>query len=80
MKAQKWNFKKKEYESYTLPKGAVLISYNMDEVINCASCGGELFYGAGFTSKLIHTKNGLGFTVCEKCIEKEYKQQKEIKI
>lgn len=38
----KWNFKRNNYEPYDLPRGASLIGYDGQKIINCASCGKEI--------------------------------------
>ena len=36
MKAQKYNFKTREYEPVEIPDGASMIEYDMDNEIECA--------------------------------------------
>lgn len=79
MKAKKWNPKTKEYHDYELPKNASVgfLSNNMDKKIACARCGKKMLFGDGYTSRQIHTEYGFGYAVCEKCYEKEWKEERE---
>lgn len=77
MKAKKWDFKTKEYYEYELPEHACLLSDDMIKVIACAECGRKMLFGDGYTSKQIHTELGFGYAVCEKCYEKEWKEEQE---
>lgn len=69
---QKWNSEKHKYEPYEVPKEwyCPLFS-NLDERINCASCGKEVIVGNCYTSTLIHNEIGLGYCVCEECYNNE---------
>ena len=77
MKARKWNPKTREYHDYELPDGACLYSDDMDKEIACAKCGQKMTFGDGYTSRQIHTEYGFGYAVCEKCYEKEWKEERE---
>lgn len=76
MKAQKWDFEKREYETYELPKSAAMYEEDMDKVIACAECGSKMKFGNGYTSKAIHNQYGFGYTVCENCYSEENRQEK----
>lgn len=65
-----------EYD-YELPEGACLYSDDMDKVIACARCGRKMLFGDGYTSREIHAEHGLGYTVCEQCHEKEWREEQE---
>ena len=69
----KWNYKNKEYDPYTPdPKWRiVLVTNDMDLPISCASCGKDMTFGEGYTSRELHTKVGFGYPVCEDCYEDE---------
>ncbi len=71
--ALKWNFAKIRYEPYMIPDEwhCPLVSDDMDEPINCASCGKGMTFGEGYTSRAIHTPGGFGYFVCEDCLQKE---------
>ena len=73
MNIQKWNKEKKEYEPYSVPKDwrVTLFETDMEAVVHCAECGRKMIFGDGYTSRLIHTSMGMGYTVCEKCYKKE---------
>lgn len=76
-KAIKWDFKTKKYEPYELPEGATSSAWcEMDEVITCAECEKKMLYGDGYTSRKIHTINGIGYIVCKQCYDKEYEEEK----
>ena len=67
MKALKWNHGKHEYEKCDIPPKSKLYSDDMNEIVQCAQCGRELYYGDTFTSMEIHTGRGFGYGVCEGC-------------
>lgn len=69
--AQKWNFKKQEYEEYNLPYKATTYQISMSVIITCAACSKELLYGNGYTSRTIHTEHGMGYAVCSNCYQQE---------
>ena len=77
MKAQKWNSKTRKYYDYNLPEGAYLYSDDMDKIVTCARCGRRMLFGDGYPSRQIHTKYGFRYTVCEKCYDKERKEEQE---
>lgn len=75
---KKWNYKTKEYEEYTVPDSwkVKLFSVDMEEKINCASCGKSMKLGDGYTSRTIHDRHGFGYAVCEDCHSKEFEEEK----
>lgn len=76
---QKWNNKKHEYEPYKIPNNWNCKTYsnNMDEIVNCAQCGGKVKLGDCYTSLEIHTQIGMGYAVCEECYEEEWKRRRD---
>ena len=72
---KRWNYETQSYDEYTVPDDCnwvcPLMLMDMDAVINCASCGKKMIYGAGYTSKEIHTDMGMGYSVCGECYENE---------
>ena len=64
---KKWNYKKRKYEEYELPEGALLHTDDMEKVCRCAGCGKEMTFGSGYTSLTIHNSLGFGYCVCRKC-------------
>ena len=74
--AQKWDFKKQEYEDYELPENCPLIPQNMTQIINCANCRKKVEFGECYCSKTIHNNWGFGFPVCEECYNKEIKNER----
>lgn len=73
MKLNKWNINKHEYEEIEIFDNWNVKTYSddMEEKINCASCGKVLEIGDSYTSLEIHTNAGFGYGVCEKCYNKE---------
>lgn len=74
---RKWNYTKQEYEPYNIPENYYCpIVADMDERVNCPSCGRRILYGDGFTSRVIHgDKGGMGYTVCSKCHNAEVQEE-----
>lgn len=74
MIVNKWNFKTKEYEKVEIPdnRKICLYSNNMNETIQCISCGNELKFGDSYASRRYHTEMGLGYCVCHNCYEEEW--------
>lgn len=78
----RWNYETEEYDPYELPEGVILYTRDMDRETSCASCGKKIVFGDGYTSRRIHNKYGIGFSVCTDCHEKEneienrYKKQR----
>ena len=74
----KWNDRKKEYEEYKVPNNWRCSVYeaDMENIINCAGCGKEIKFGESYSSKNIHNKMGFAYSVCEECIDKEFKNFK----
>lgn len=73
--AQKWNVKTKEYVPVTVPEKATTMSFDMEEEIACASCGKTMPFGSGFTSLVIHTDIGMGYSVCPQCHDHEAEEE-----
>ena len=74
-----WDFSKREYKERQLPEdwNASLYEADMEKKINCASCGEVVLYGDCYTSRKIHSSHGFGYSVCEKCYEKEKEEERE---
>ena len=47
----------------------------LDKVIACTQCGRKILFGDSYTSRHIHTVYGFGYAVCEKCYDKERKEE-----
>lgn len=75
--AEKFNFETGKYEPYTLSDKASLYEQDLDEVIECASCGRDVVYGDCFTSITIHGERGLGYMVCPECYEREWNERRD---
>ncbi len=69
----RWNWRTREYEPYEVPddRRCTTLSFDMDRIVDCASCGESLPFGRTYTSLEIHTQSGMGYGVCEKCYEAE---------
>lgn len=69
----RWNYETQEYDPYGVPEDWNVKSYSddMDEIVNCPHCGKKVTYGSCYTSREIHTTNGLGYAVCENCYDAE---------
>lgn len=75
---QRWNNKTLEYEEYTVPDSwkVKIFSIDMNEKVNCASCGKSMKYGFGYTSRTIHDEHGFGYVVCKDCYNKDIEEEK----
>lgn len=75
----KWNYEKKDYDPHVISDDwyIPLYSNDMDEIVNCCSCGREVKFGNCYTSKELHNGIGLGYGVCEKCYEEEWERQRK---
>lgn len=72
MIVRRWNHKKRDYDPYMIPSDwKCRTSAEMDEIVNCASCGREVEFGDCYSSLEIHGKLGFGYSVCPECYEKE---------
>ena len=82
---RKWNYNKQEYEPYSTPIDWYCpLTEEMDEVVNCPSCGRKITFGEGYSSRVIHTdRGGMGYTICYSChineIEEENRYKEKIK-
>ena len=69
---KKWDFFNHEYEEVENTPGIPLVA-DLDEYIQCANCHDPLLYGDSYTSKQWHNEVGLGYSVCEKCYNEEWR-------
>lgn len=78
---KKWNYKTQSYEPYSITEewNSPVYCSDMDEVINCASCGTKITFGDAFTSRVIHTDKGFGYPVCYKCNQIEFEVEMNYK-
>lgn len=76
---KKFNYRTKSYEDYEVPNKWIIKNYcdNLEQTINCASCGTELLYGDSYTSFEIHNLGGFGYMVCNKCHNDEWQRKVE---
>jgi hypothetical protein len=56
------------------PSWNVVAFGDLEDCINCASCGKEVAFGDAYTSREHETDKGWGLTICERCNEQEYKE------
>lgn len=79
MKMLKWNNEKGKYELYDVPADwqCKLYEDDMNQKINCASCGKEIRFGECYTSMEIHNVWGFGYAVCPECYQKEIERRFE---
>lgn len=74
---KRWNRQKRDYDDYEVPddRRCRTLCFDMDEIVDCASCGDSLPYGSTYTSLEIHTNSGMAYGVCEKCYCEERKRE-----
>lgn len=79
MIVKRWDYSKRSYVNWEIPDkfNCPLISTKEQEKINCASCGKEIFFEAGYRSQEIHNKRGMPYTVCPECFQKELSNLKK---
>lgn len=79
IKMLKWNDAKGEYEPYDVPADWEYKLYedDLNQKINCASCGKEIRFGECCTSMEIHDVWGFGYAVCPECYQKEIERRLE---
>ena len=66
-KAEIWIESKHKYVPYELPDGASLYEDDMEKKVACCICGEKVKFGDCFTSRHVHTKNGMGYAECGEC-------------
>ena len=76
---QKWDFKKHCYENKQIDDKCSLFETDMEKIVKCPNCNKDMKFGDGYTSRQYHNNIGLGYAVCEKCYEEEWKQYQENK-
>lgn len=76
---RKWNYERHKYKDYEIPDEWNVKTYGngMEEIINCCQCGKKIKFGDSYTSLEVHAKMGFGYSVCEKCYEKEFRRRKK---
>ena len=75
--AGKWNYKDGDHYLYKLPEKAATYR-DMNDEVQCASCGKLLKFGDCYTSYEIQTLDfGMGYGVCEECYDEEIKRRLE---
>lgn len=70
----KWDPAKREYKDCEIPDESVTY-VGLNEIIKCAQCGKRVLFGNCYVSRQIHTTMGFGYAVCEKCYEKEIREE-----
>lgn len=76
---QRWDYDLHEYQLFMVPAdwNVTVGGNNMDELINCPTCGCILKVEDSYTSKEVHTNIGIGFCVCEKCHDEEWERRRK---
>lgn len=76
---RRWNWETHAYEPMTVPEewNCPIYALNMDEVVNCPSCGKEMTFGEGYVSLEIHNALGFGYSVCAECYHEEWTRRRE---
>ena len=76
---ERFDYVTRTYKPHIIPAHwhCPIISDNMDEGINCTSCGEKLTYGESYTSIEIHNQIGLGYPVCRKCYDVENQRRRD---
>lgn len=74
---KRWNRQTRDYDDYEVPddRRCTTLCFDMDSVVDCASCGEAHAYGSMYTSFEIHTPSGFGYAVCEKCYCEERRRE-----
>lgn len=74
MKLQRFDRREHKYKEWEVPDEWKVRTKceDLDEKINCAQCGKEIKFGDSYTSLEVHTWVGIGYSVCEKCYNKEW--------
>ena len=71
MKAQKWDFWRREYDDAEIPGTCSTYRTDFDEAVTCPGCGRQVRFGDTFTSRQWHDRVGFGYGVCEACYSQE---------
>lgn len=72
--AQKWDFKKKEYEPVEISDKCSVYDMNLRKKVECPGCGKVIALRDGYTSMCYQTYLGFGYIVCSKCYGKEFEE------
>lgn len=81
MRLRRWNYETKKYDVFEVPDdwNVKLFLYDgddMDEMVNCPSCGKLLPLGDTYTSHEIHDLVGFGYWICGKCHKEELERRR----
>lgn len=73
---RRWDYQRHDYLPYYVPAEwrIPLLPDDTDEWVNCCQCGKEIKFEDSYTSKEVHTNEGLGYWVCKDCNEAEMKR------
>lgn len=79
MIVRRWNPRKGYYERHTVPEGwkARVFCADMNELVNCISCGKEITFGSGYCSRQYHSDLGFGFAECKECYDKFWQEEQD---
>lgn len=69
----KWDNDGQRCIQHSVPESwhITIIEPNLGNKCNCASCGKEMTFGEGYTSRIYQTAHGFGYCVCKDCYYKE---------
>lgn len=78
---QKWNYEKRKYEPYNVPKdwNCKTYSKDMNEKINCVHCGKIIEFGYSYCSITVHDSFGMAYMVCKECNRQQLLEQQLMK-
>lgn len=81
MIVRRWNPRVGYYERQTVPEAWKVRTFceDMDEVVNCISCGKEIAYGDCYCSRQYHSEIGFGFAECKECYDKFWQEEQDAK-
>lgn len=76
---QRWDYTLHEYQLFPIPSAwnVVITGEDMEEIINCPTCGKEFKLGDSYTSLEVHTSVGFGFCVCQECYDEEWERRRK---
>ena len=75
MKANKWDFSRREYEVVDIPDACSTYKDDFDADVTCPGCGRPVRFGDTFTSRRWHDRVGFGYGVCIDCHVSEVKEK-----
>ncbi|MBR1604668.1 MAG: hypothetical protein IJ660_01000 [Alphaproteobacteria bacterium] len=74
-KALKFIENSQKYIPYDLPDGASLYEEDFNTEVSCCSSGKKIKFNDSYTSRHIHTEDGIGYAECETCYFGEHNER-----